>query len=106
VEITRGIPRELTKGESKDETCAHRDRPCVIHQQLQLVSELAAAENLRLGRFPNKSGAIDFGDVDAKLNHWPTGESKRRGLLLKPNTQSFCKFFQKLQAIKHGLRFI
>jgi hypothetical protein len=26
--------------------------------------------------------------------------------LLKPNTQSLCKFFQKLQAIEHGLFFI
>jgi L-arabinose transport system ATP-binding protein len=43
----------------------------VIHQELQLVPELTVAENLRLGRFPNKSGVIGFSElfnnVGAKL---------------------------------------
>jgi L-arabinose transport system ATP-binding protein len=35
----------------------------VIHQELQLVPELSVAENLRLGRFPNRSGVIDFAEL-------------------------------------------
>jgi L-arabinose transport system ATP-binding protein len=43
----------------------------VIHQELQLVPELAVAENLSLGRFPNSAGVIArrrmFDEVGAKL---------------------------------------
>ncbi|WP_417259941.1 L-arabinose ABC transporter ATP-binding protein AraG [Celeribacter sp.] len=43
----------------------------VIHQELQLVTELTVAENLALGHFPERAGVIDFkhlySDVGEKL---------------------------------------
>ncbi len=40
----------------------------VVHQELQLVPELTVAENLRLGRFPNRAGIIDFRSLKEEVN--------------------------------------
>jgi L-arabinose transport system ATP-binding protein len=38
----------------------------VVHQELQLVPELTVGENLTLGRFPNRLGAVSFKTLHAR----------------------------------------
>ncbi|MCK8060735.1 MULTISPECIES: sugar ABC transporter ATP-binding protein [unclassified Fusibacter] len=63
----------------------------IIHQELNLINELSIAENIFLGRFPQKHGKID----------WKALESKSEALLTKLNLKLNPKTLVKELSIGH-----